>query len=98
VDYPDGDLTIDRDGLAKLDEWRQHCDPEDAGRVADLLRDICKRQWHGKWWARNNSRKPGIKTFRARPGLYVDVNLWADVDQFTIDEFTDRPPPGGDED
>jgi hypothetical protein len=94
MDYPAGDLTIDRDGLRKLDEWRKRCSPEDADLVGRMLRDISKRQWHGVWQAEDNLSKPDVKTFQARPGLYVHVQLWADVDQFTIDGFSDVPPEG----
>jgi hypothetical protein len=93
MDYPAGDLTIDKDGLARLDEWRKRCDPEDALAVGRMLRDISKRQWQGVWWAQANVSKPGVTTFQPREGLFVHIRLWADeADQFTIEGFSDTPP------
>ncbi len=94
MDYPDGDLTIDREGLARLDAWRKDADRDDADRVAELLVDVSKRRWQGVWWAERVAGDSDITAFQPREGLYVYIRLWADVDQFTIDGFSDMPPEG----
>jgi hypothetical protein len=91
------DLELSSDGLRVLDEWLTRCkSPEDAERVAELLEDISKRRWQGRWYSYTQVEEPGITTMMPRDGLHVHVRLWMDeVHQFTIASISDVLPEEG---
>jgi hypothetical protein len=88
------DLELSSDGLHVLDDWLTRCkSPEDAKCVTELLEDISKRRWQGRWNSYTQVEEPGITTMMPRDGLHVHVRLWMDeVNQFTITSISEVPP------